>query len=513
LVPRPPSDKTDDWTIWIENVRATADELWFMEYRFAGRAVAHGSFELAPGRRLWVEPATLEVEAGTLSLGKSDALASSVKGYLDVRFREANPDVLPGLKIFRQISSTLDVDLHLVGLDAANLYQSVAEVSGGRGSLRARVRVTDGHFVPDSRVEYASTEDVVLANQVGSARARPSVQVECRDTGPQPRLFVSAFMKSIDASLDVGGTEPGARTPDPAAALERVHGELELDGADIAEPWTARSAVITVPQAFVPDLSAINRTAGLDDRSFRGGSAWGRAHARLSPDGAWEGGLRVDVRRLSTTLMPDVPLRGFVALALDAPSRGGDRGMLRDVRVELESEDGSARGSFDASARSPVVSWRGFPPEETWGKISVDLASSRWLLELLSAPGIVKTAWPDAPVEVRGSFRSEKSGTCVVLDEARTKGASARGRMRLGEDEREGAFLVESGTFSLGLAVDRDDVDLVPFASQSWLDEHRPDSLQSPRREPTRARLPCERRGVKTPRPGPPRQTATTWPN
>ena len=60
LVPRPPSDKTKDWTFLLENVEARGVELWFMEYRYTGLADVRGGFELAPGRKLWVGPARLE---------------------------------------------------------------------------------------------------------------------------------------------------------------------------------------------------------------------------------------------------------------------------------------------------------------------------------------------------------------------------------------------------------------------------------------------------------------------
>ena len=213
LIPEPRTDKTKNWAIKLENVRAHGVELWFMEYRYTGNADVTGGFELVPGRKLEVGPAHADFTVGELGLGKKRPLATGVRGSLDFRFRPTNPDPIPGLEIFRQISAKARLTGELVDLEAANLYLSDASllaVRRGKASLDARLELIDGRFVPESFVSVRAAENVHLAQARSALSGRLDVEVRARARGAEPpRLVVDARFSGAGMSLRTGSpTDP-----------------------------------------------------------------------------------------------------------------------------------------------------------------------------------------------------------------------------------------------------------------------------------------------------------------
>ncbi|HEX6766528.1 MAG TPA: hypothetical protein VF103_13640, partial [Polyangiaceae bacterium] len=209
----PVTDKSKNWAFHLENVRARGVELWFMEYRYAGRADVRGAFELVPGRKLWVEPAHVDFAPGELSLGTKRPLGRGVRGSLDFRFRETNPDPIVGLLIFRQISAKAALDAELVDVEAANLYVSDASgvaVRRGKASLRARVELRDGRFLPESRITLRSSEDVHVALPSAALASRFDAELLARAGPSEPvRLVVDGALTSTALTLgDARPTEP-----------------------------------------------------------------------------------------------------------------------------------------------------------------------------------------------------------------------------------------------------------------------------------------------------------------
>ncbi|HEX6273194.1 MAG TPA: hypothetical protein VFZ53_09145, partial [Polyangiaceae bacterium] len=216
LKPEPPSDKSKNWAIELENVRAHGVELWFMEYRYTGSAEVTGSFALVPGRSLRVEPARLVFTAGELGVGSRRPLARRVHGSLDFRFREANPDPIPGLEIFRQISAKVALDAEVFDLEAANLYLSDAAgtaVRRGKSTFQARLELRDGRVIPDSFLVVRGQEPVHVVFPTAAVRGRLEAEVRARAEGAAPaRLVVSTALDGVAASLGAAtiGESPDA---------------------------------------------------------------------------------------------------------------------------------------------------------------------------------------------------------------------------------------------------------------------------------------------------------------
>ena len=466
LVPEPPSDKSKNWAFLLENVEARGVELWFMEYRYAGQVDVRGAFELVPGRKLWVGPAQADFHPGELGVGNKRPVARDVRGRLDFRFRETNPDPIPGLEIFRQISAKLALDGKLVDLEAVNLYLSDASktaVRRGAGQLQARIELVDGRFVPDSYVSVRPSEPVhvVLPN----AALRGFSTTELRAIGRAPtRLSVDGSLS--DATLNVGTAQPSI----PGDVVARVlAARLVTNAADVATPWTIDEAAFRIEGGKVPDLRALS-----PPKPIGGGTAWFFAHAELA-HGAWSGALRADAKRVPVRVGGR---RSLLDASLSAAAESKQRdladGSFRDVELEVTSVRGELnQDELRVNVRAPRVDWSDFPPGVFRGRATLEAPRIEPLLEAVGAPSILIGVWPDAPVDATARFEVG-DGLDLRLDLAKSGPFRAMGRLRVCSPAK-GAFLVKSGAFSAGLSVRDGALRVVPLAGEKWLEKNAPE--------------------------------------
>ena len=92
------------WTVHLDDVDAEATELWVQAFRYRGKGRARGEFELKPARRLWVGPASLELQSGLLSAG-AYRVASGLHGRIECTVHPFDVRAPVGMAVFRYISA------------------------------------------------------------------------------------------------------------------------------------------------------------------------------------------------------------------------------------------------------------------------------------------------------------------------------------------------------------------------------------------------------------------------
>jgi hypothetical protein len=443
-----------------------------------------GGFVLEPGRKLEVGPAHADFNAGALGLGKKRPLATGVRGSLDFRFRPTNPDPIPGLEIFRQISAKARLTAELVDLEAANLYLSDASllaVRRGKASLDARIELIDGRFVPDSFVSVRAAENVHLAQASSALGGRLDAEVRARARGAEPpQLVVDARFSDAGMSLRTGAPA------DPAdVSVRLLQATVATDHADVARAWKLDQASLRLEGGRIQDLRVLEATRA-EKRVLDGGAAWFFARAELTEAGSWSGVVRADARRARLRV-------GERRLLLDAsftasgesPDRDLRTGALNDIALEIENAAEARKGGeersgddestpLEASLRVPRAEWSGFPPTGARGRATLNAPHIEPFLEAMGAPPILLSIWPDAPVEASARFVYEKEALDVRLDLAKSGPFRAMGRLKVCSPPK-GAFLVKGGAFSIGLSLRDGNVSVVPLAGDEWLAKNAPE--------------------------------------
>jgi hypothetical protein len=155
-VPEPPISDAEYnlWTVHFDDVDVGVSELWVQAFRYRGKGRALGEFQLEPARRLWVGPASLDLEPGLLSAG-AYRVAPGLRGHIDCTVHPF--DVLPvkGLEPLRYISAHARFDSPSLDPQVYALLGSepAPSVSSNSGSLHLDVETRRGVLTPESRLD------------------------------------------------------------------------------------------------------------------------------------------------------------------------------------------------------------------------------------------------------------------------------------------------------------------------------------------------------------------------
>jgi hypothetical protein len=256
---------------------------------------------------------------------------------------------------------------------------------------------------------------------------------------------------------------------------------IATNDGDVASPWHVEQAAFHVEGGRVDDLGVFDRSP-TKERVLEAGTAWFFARAELARGRDWTGVVRADARRMRIRIagrrnVMDAQL----SAAAESTRRDLAEGALRDVELALkESAASDGKGPaekgtppFEVGVRAERVVWNDFPPGVARGRATLTAPKLEPLLEALGAPPILLSVWPDAPFDASARFEVEPKELDVALDLAESGPFRAMGRLRVCSPAR-GAFLVKSGSFSVGLFVHGGSVRVVPLASTAWLAHNVP---------------------------------------
>jgi hypothetical protein len=408
------------WQVQLDQVIADVEELWVLEYRFEGRAVASGSFLLKPARWVDVQNAILTLHGGTLSTGGSGAQAL-VSGQL--RSTVAGLDVRrwTGMQVFKAISAQAVLALRNWDLDFLNQYTKPRYGVSTRGPLDVEVDVVLDHgtFTQSSRLlaksvgfsvasaEWLTRGDLLLRLDPASRIQLGGMLIRMDDAAlrnvPQRRVWVQ------DGQLSLVVVPTALEVWRPM--------RLDMRSARLHAYWSP-SAILRSTDADL-DVSAGDLRVVLDCTYEQARSA-----------GSGECETRGALLRAKPTAM-DAHVRFRTAKSREWYAEGA-------VSVRLKGIDGitsEAKSAWLSGIPSALV------PDRIDATIAFNLSMNRQLLEVTHAEG--------------GAFRAG--------------GFFLRTKERLGH----AALRLRSGPITLGVNVGRYGIALTPLAGDDWLRERR----------------------------------------
>ena len=153
-VPEPPIPDAvyNLWTIHLDDVDIGVKEAWVQAFRYRGKGRARGKFELKPARRLWVGPASLELEPGLLSAG-GYRVAPGLHGRVDCTVHPFDVRVPTGMAVFRYISAHIRLAAPELDPQVFALFAPSPQVSSAGGSLQLDAAIDRGVLTQQSRFE------------------------------------------------------------------------------------------------------------------------------------------------------------------------------------------------------------------------------------------------------------------------------------------------------------------------------------------------------------------------
>jgi hypothetical protein len=456
----PETAKYDLWRVRIEHVNALVSELWVMEYRYQGPGLARGSFVVHPARWVQVEPASLRLDGGSLSLGKH-RLAGRMTGKITCDIPDMHVQRREGVQVLKDISTTLQLELKGGSFDFLQAYLARLGSAryGGNAEFSLDVKVARGVLQAGTRVDVRATP-FELHHEFADLRGDLMLSA-LREAEPQLNLALSA--PRVIATR---------KSSAPSPYIEGVAGSLTLQGVDLSEEMRLGAAKLAVNRAHADSLAWLAPSgmtlAGSADAGFE---------LSRSERSELAGGARLRVAR-GQVENGDFALAGDVHSQL-AFSRGADENAPIEVQkltVQLSSgtlRSGTKRSKqFDALVEGSSLRLTPDHEASAAGVLRVRISDAEALLPLvMGAPltDITSTALNLKQLDAQTSVQLSAKGVNVKLIDARSGNLRVRGYFSKQKSQPRGAFLLSSGPINVGVTLSGGATEVSPFVGDGWL--------------------------------------------
>lgn len=474
----PPPAARRPWALHFTDTRlAGFRDISLDGLSLAGAAEAEASFSLEPGGSMAVERVALNLPKGVLT-DADTVVAHEVAFQVEGKAEPFDFGQSSFAEALAAVSGTTEMRAQVSGLGFLRHYFERARWLGlqGHGRLAANLTVDHGRLAPGSRLEVA--QGVIEAQILGAvARGRGRIVAAVNDGAGGPRL-------NLDARLDRFAVEDGPR----ARYLEGGGLVVKVASAEAvqlgAQPADL-SAVVDLPEASLPDLSAYNALLppGADVNLLPGS---GRVRLHLELDGASHTGkgqltfssesahLRVQELVVGGRLRLEAPLV--------SPALLERRFELDGARLTLEPATYHEMGD---AAEEPVHPWwaRAEMPDASLtmgrpitfdGSLEVEMKDSgpflalfaqrrrflRWFTDVLLVEGVSAQA------------RVKLDGTAVTVDplEVSSDKITLASRMRFSAGAKEGDLFVTYGNLAVGIELRDGKRDFKLLKAREWFE-------------------------------------------
>lgn len=337
-VPEPPISDAEYnlWTVHFDDVDVGVSEVWVQAFRYLGKGRALGQFQLKPARRLWVGPASLELQPGVLSAG-AYRVASGLRGRIDCTVHPFDVLAVQGLEPLRYISAHVRLDSPSLDPQVYALLGSepAPRVSSSSGSLHLDAETRRGVLTPQSRLDIVQRSFELKAAQ-GDLNAE---QLELHagingDLGSQATLLIDR------------GTLREPIAPGHPPRIEHLSLSVVSENRDTAKEFRLKEARLNEARVLLGDASWLNRWLKSESFALSGGALSLLAHGRYA-DSVIDGDAVLEGEGVAASL-GEKRLRYSGALALQLERADPERftGKLnadlsgRALRATLGNDDG-----------------------------------------------------------------------------------------------------------------------------------------------------------------------------
>jgi hypothetical protein len=521
----PPTAPVDDahyrlWTVHIEDVDVGVREVWIQMFRYQGGGRALGAFRLKPARRVWVGPAELRLERGTMETGPQE-VATAARGTIQCTVDDFDVRTVQGLEPFRFISARANLDLQASNLGAVNFLAGpdrAFEVQDGSGALAFDASIDHGTLTPESWLTYRTNHVGVV---LSPSRYRIDSELALSARGPGGEARPGSFSPNgILSHVEARNVRLG--TPTECQLLHL--GEVAFDG----HAAVAQSGTIEADARGAVDETSVSwgsfQLAG-EHASFS--SSWNGALAstffratdvKLRSSGGAPKGWQADLGQASVSgdlQLSGDGLRGPLKVEADhIAARVGKTSLAGDVvaQFNVSSKDASHR-TADVSgvvqARRVTIRNRDREVQDWWanvafrklhldtrqnfdfsGNVGAHFRDALPALTVLAAneslPKWVPETFPLRSLELELHVERVCRWTDVQIVQGSGGPLKAAGRLQFAPGDSRGAVLFELAAFhpaSLGIDFAGDQAHKSLFAGHGWLEKHLGELAQAATRK------------------------------
>jgi len=349
------------WSVHLEGINASLDELWMEEFRYRGKGQVAGAFLLRPQRLLEIMEAELNLWEGNLTVGQHTVLRYP-RVAVQCKVRPFDPTAGRGKQVFEEFSGRVSADGIIPDAAFARVYvtpKPLQKLRSGPGRFEADVTMIRGKIAPSSSIVLSVAE---LELTAGPVRVSSDLHLEAR---------TPARGDGASTALRAGNTrvwnERGTSADSGPVVSPETRLSVSYDGADLSKPVNPVAAELAMPAAEA-DARWINGLAGAPAK-WHAVQGRIRASAGLHFDVTqqWVGTAELRVRD-GRVGGDGWNAGGNVSIAVRATAGpNGKTGSLRSVELAADDVHILAKGREEAGmwARAAIDEggWQGLPPK------------------------------------------------------------------------------------------------------------------------------------------------------
>ena len=299
-VPTPPitDERYNLWTVHIEDVDVSVEELWAQQFRYLGNARARGAFRLRPARSLWVGPATLDLSPGRVLAGKAAPFLAGFGGRIDCTVHPFDVRKPKGREVLRNVSTQIALDGRVAGTDVVRLFTEPAadvRVDQEGGRVAVRLGVDHGVVKPGSRIAVRGGALIVQKRRIRFDANAPWSITSADDAGSGGHVELTFAHATVSGrSSDAARPATAGETPAPLE-VEKTTFTLRSTSRDLAGEWRLSGMALVLGHAAARELRVLSDVSPELPIRFERGS--GDAAGRVADDGGVvSGDGRVELR-------------------------------------------------------------------------------------------------------------------------------------------------------------------------------------------------------------------------
>ncbi len=460
------------YTVDVEGIDVSVDELWFFEYRYLGDGRLRGAFTVGPDV-MEVKTAVQDIGPGELRFGAEKVIAKNLRGQVTVDIPKINPSEHADLSFFELVTARTQLRADVQSLANLEAYLDGIKVEKGDGPLAVDLFMDKGYLGPKSRLDYQTKSLEVAGKGFGIAtdlRLDLDAAGEKSNDAGTPLLRSSAKTTYVSLARNDRNFTVQIHGHREDVALDRIRlsGATKLKRAAISLP--------TIVSADLDDLGAL-LPAGTPYRS-RSGEFRASAHLEMDQNYQTRGPIEAFIDGADFTVA-GVQIRGNTAFTAQANMNPKHENYLIDSVVlslrdmQMHVGDESVRGWW-MDVTSPRLALWNAKPDRFETTVTVRARDLQPLLEGLAEKDKLSDLVPMLTTlydfRAKATVRTQGEITDVTL-ESESHVWDISGRLYRRGEQTAMAFVVGGQAVSLGIAKLGDDLEVMPFAKTDWLND------------------------------------------
>jgi hypothetical protein len=458
------------WTVDVDGIDISVQELWFFEYRYLGGGRLRGGFTIGP-HLMEVRTAVQDLGPGQLRFGEHQVIANALRGQISCEIPPVDPEAHADASFLELVSARLMLRADVASLSHATAYLPPdMSISKGAGPLAFDLFMEKGYLGRKSHLDFKTDALGIKGDGFGVATDMALNFDAAAEPGGFP-LGKSDF-KSTYVSL-------AKRDRELTIQSHGHHVEAALDTIRLGAATDLKRAALRMPNIVSNDLDDLDVLfSDPSPVSVKGGEAKASLSLDMDQDYWAKGPLKAEILRTKASvagvdLSGNTWLEAGVRINPKQKTSSLEEMSLRVRNASMHTGDEAVDGWWMNLLAKKLV-YRNTEPPVAEGSISVRTKNLQPALEALAEKDVISGIVPVLTrlddFRAKTTFRKVGETTDMTI-ESESDIWDVAGRVYSTPKQTLMALVVGGQAVSLGVAQLGQGLSIRPFAKTDWLNE------------------------------------------